>query len=233
MTEPGPVIVALDLDDADAALAFAGRLSPDRCRLKVGLELFTLAGSDLVRRLHGMGFEIFLDLKFHDIPNTVAAACRQAASLGVWMLNVHALGGLRMMQVAREAVDGVARPPRLIAVTVLTSHDDADLARIGIAGNAGEEVGRLAALAAEAGLDGVVCSAHEATALRDAHGGGFLLVTPGIRLPGDAADDQSRIMTPAKAMQAGSDYLVIGRSITRAADPLAVIARIEQQIDES
>lgn len=230
MTEPGPVIVALDFDSPGSALELAGRLSPRACRLKVGLELFTLAGGDLVRRLHDMGFQVFLDLKFHDIPNTVAAACRQAAALGVWMINVHALGGLRMMQAAREAVEGALHTPHVIAVTVLTSHSDEDLLQLGIDSSAAGQVMRLARLAAEAGLSGVVCSAHEAQALRDRHGEGFLLVTPGIRLPGDAAHDQSRIMTPSAAMQAGSDYLVIGRSITRAADPLAVIDRIRQDI---
>lgn len=230
MIDDKSLIVALDFDRSEAALKLAGQLSPEQCRLKVGLELYTRAGSDLVRQLHDMGFEVFLDLKFHDIPNTVAAACRQAAGLGVWMLNVHALGGMRMMQAAREGVDSVARPPRLIAVTVLTSHSDAELAQIGIPADAGDEARQLAGLAAESGMDGVVCSAHEAQPLRAAQGNDFILVTPGIRLHGDAANDQSRIMTPSAALQAGSSYLVIGRSITQADDPMAVVARIEREI---
>lgn len=230
MIDDRPVIVALDFDSADKALAFAGQLSPERCRVKVGLELYTRAGADLVRQLNDSGFDVFLDLKFHDIPNTVAAACRQAAELGVWMLNVHALGGVRMMQAAREGVDSVAQPPHLIAVTVLTSHSDDELARIGIPEDAGTEAARLAGLVSDAGLDGVVCSAHEAAVLRKIHGEDFILVTPGIRLQGDAAGDQTRIMTPSSALQAGSSCLVIGRSITRAADPMSVIARIDREI---
>lgn len=225
-----PVIVALDFDRVETALELAGQLSPDQCRLKVGLELYTRAGSDLIRQLHDSGFEVFLDLKFHDIPNTVAAACRQAAGLGVWMLNVHALGGMRMMQAAREGVDSVIRPPRLIAVTVLTSHSDAELSQIGISAAAAEEARQLAGLAADSGMDGVVCSAHEAQSLRSTYGDDFILVTPGIRLQGDAANDQTRIMTPSAALQAGSSFLVIGRSITQADDPMAVIARIDREI---
>lgn len=231
MSEPHPVIIALDFPDADTALAFVGRLEPGSCRLKVGLELYTRAGADLVRRIQDRGFEVFLDLKFHDIPNTVAAACRQAARLGVWMINVHALGGRRMLQSAREAVDQSTHRPRLIAVTVLTSHDDRELQEIGIPSGAAGQVARLAALTADCGLDGVVCSAREASALRLAHGDNFLLVTPGIRLAGDAAGDQSRIMTPADALSAGSDYLVIGRSITAAADPMQALRRIRSEID--
>lgn len=224
------LIVALDFADPAAAIALARSLSPDRCRLKVGLELYTLAGRALVRELQDMGYEIFLDLKFHDIPNTVAAACRQAAQLGVWMLNVHALGGRRMLAAAREAVECVARPPRLIAVTVLTSHTDAELAELGLRPPALNQVLSLAALTADCGLDGVVCSAREAAELRRRQGDGFVLVTPGIRLADDSVDDQARVMTPGAALAAGSDYLVIGRSITRADDPLAAIARCEAAI---
>lgn len=230
MTDRGPVIIALDFSSAEKALAFVDQLSPEQCRLKVGLELYTRAGSNLVRQLIDKGFDVFLDLKFHDIPNTVAAACRQAAELGVWMLNVHALGGARMMQAAREGVDSVSRPPHLIAVTVLTSHSDNELSDIGIHDDAGSEVSRLAALASLSGMDGVVCSAQEAVQLRQSHGNDFILVTPGIRLAGDDAGDQARIMTPSAAMQAGSSYLVIGRSITRAEDPMAVIARVDREI---
>lgn len=225
------VIVALDYPSAEQALAFVRRLAPGSCRLKVGKELFVTAGPALVESVQGLGFEIFLDLKFHDIPNTVAQACEAAARLGVWMVNVHASGGSRMMTAAREAVDKAARRPRLIAVTVLTSMQDDDLVELGVTGvSAGEQALRLAALAQRCGLDGVVCSAREAGAMRARFGAGFQLVTPGIR-PADAAtDDQARVATPAAAMQAGSTYLVIGRPITRAQDPVAALREIEHEI---
>jgi orotidine-5'-phosphate decarboxylase len=221
-----PVIVALDYPDAAAALAMASRLDPKLCRVKVGKELFTAAGPALVETLATRGFEVFLDLKFHDIPNTVAGACKAAARLGVWMLNVHASGGRAMMQAAREAVEGRAK---LIAVTVLTSLADADLADIGMTDGAEAAVTRLARLARSAGLDGVVCSAQEARALRAACGAQFDLVTPGIRLADGAADDQKRIMTPRAALDAGASYLVIGRPVTQAAEPLAVLERIQRE----
>src|SRR5690606_23185007 len=222
--------VALDFPDAAAALGFVDSLKPGAARLKVGKELFTAAGPAFVEALVQRGFDVFLDLKFHDIPNTVAQACKAAARLGVWMLNVHALGGRAMMQAAREAVESASRRPQLIAVTVLTSMADADLREVGIEAPALDEVLRLARLAGDCGLDGVVCSAHEAGAIRDAVGEHFLRVTPGIRLPEDAAGDQKRVMTPTLAIQAGASHLVIGRSITRAARPLEVLARIDSEL---
>lgn len=229
MTDP-KIIVALDYPEAAPALDLAARLEPALCRLKVGKELFTAAGPQLVAQLMQRGFEIFLDLKFHDIPNTAAQACRAAAALGVWMVNVHALGGRKMMEAAREAVAQAARPPKLIAVTVLTSMAQEDLAEVGISAAPAELVLRLARLAQTSGLDGVVCSAQEAALLRRECGAAFCLVTPGIRPADAAADDQSRIMTPRAAREAGSDYLVIGRPITRAADPLRALHEISQQL---
>lgn len=224
------IIVALDYPDVRAALDMAVRLDPALCRVKVGKELFTAAGPALVETLVARGFGVFLDLKFHDIPNTVASACKAAARLGVWMMNVHAAGGRAMMQAAKDALaEGVSRP-KLIAVTVLTSMAQADLADIGMKGSPGDAVLRLARLAQDAGLDGVVCSAQEAKALRAACGAGFSLVTPGIRLADAAQDDQKRIMTPRAAVDAGADYLVIGRPITQAADPVAMLQRIQREI---
>ncbi len=225
-----PVVVALDYASEAPALALAERLAPELCRLKVGKELFTRCGPGLVAALQGRGYEVFLDLKFHDIPNTVAGAVRAAADLGVWMVNVHASGGRRMLEAAAGALSGCRRPPLLIGVTVLTSMSDADLAELGYRETAGERVLRLAALVAESGLDGVVCSAMEAPGLRAARGPGFCLVTPGIRLAGDSADDQRRVVTPAEAMAGGADYLVIGRSITGADDPLAALQRVHAEL---
>ena len=224
------VIVALDFPQADAALAMAARLDPALCRLKVGKELFVAAGPAIVERLNGRGFEVFLDLKFHDIPNTVAGACSAAARLGVWMLNVHASGGSAMMRAAREAVAAFARPPLLIGVTVLTSLSDSALGEIGFAGSAADNVGRLARLASASGLDGVVCSAEEAALLRAALGERFVTVTPGIRLPGDAKGDQSRVVTPVEAVRRGAHYLVIGRPVTQSADPAATLREIVRSI---
>lgn len=224
------VIVALDFPDADQALAFTGRLSPQLCRVKIGKELFTSAGPDLVRRIVAQGFDVFLDLKYHDIPNTVAQACQAAARLGVWMLNVHALGGRSMMEAARAAIEAAPRRPLLIAVTVLTSHGQGELDDVGIVGDPQSAALRLARLAKTAGMDGVVCSAQEASLLRAALGDDFLLVTPGIR-PGQAeADDQKRVTTPAAAVSAGASYLVIGRPITRAPDPMAALQAIDNEI---
>jgi orotidine-5'-phosphate decarboxylase len=217
------IIVALDFAEADSALALVRRLSPQLCRLKVGKELFTAAGPSLVEQFNGLGFTVFLDLKFHDIPNTVAQACKSAAALGVWMLNVHALGGRAMMTAAREALGESQDRPRLIAVTVLTSMAADDLIDVGISGSPNEAAVRLARLTAECGLDGVVCSPHEASALRQACGPQFLLVTPGIRLSESIADDQKRIATPSFALANGASYLVVGRPITRASDPLAAL----------
>lgn len=229
MSDP-KIIVALDYPEAAPALGLAARLEPALCRLKVGKELFTAAGPQLVEQLRRRGFEVFLDLKFHDIPNTVAQACKAAAALGVWMVNVHALGGRRMMEAAREAVAQAARPPKLIAVTVLTSMAQEDLAELGIAATPAELVLRLATLARDSGLDGVVCSALEAALLRQYCGNEFCLVTPGIRPADAAADDQARTMTPRAALENGASYLVIGRPITRAADPLRALQEISQQI---
>ena len=224
------VIVALDFADADAALAMAARLDPALCRVKVGKELFVSAGPSVVESLQARGFEVFLDLKFHDIPNTVAGACRAAARLGVWMLNVHASGGVAMMRAAREAVAPFPKPPLLIGVTVLTSLSDAELGDIGFSGSAAGNVARLARLAAASGLDGVVCSAEEAALLRAALGAGFVTVTPGIRLPGDAKGDQSRVVTPEDAVRQGAHYLVIGRPVTQSADPAATLQAIARSL---
>jgi orotidine-5'-phosphate decarboxylase len=229
-TNDPKIIVALDYAAAKSAAALADRLDPGLCRLKVGKELFTAAGPAVVEQLAAKNFEVFLDLKFHDIPHTVAQACRAAAGLGVWMLNVHALGGRAMMSAAREALDGLDRRPKLIAVTVLTSMGRPDLQELGIAEEPQDLVLRLARLAAACGLDGVVCSAQEAGLLRREIGPRFCLVTPGIRPAQASRDDQTRIMTPAQALAAGSDYLVIGRPITQAPDPLAALEAIRQEI---
>ena len=225
-----PIIVALDAPHMDAALDIAARLDPRLCRVKVGKELFVAAGPAVIEKLHARGFEIFLDLKFHDIPNTVAGACRSAAQLGVWMMNVHASGGEAMLRAARESIENVARPPLLIAVTILTSLAQSDFTAVGFAGSLNEAVERLARLARACGLDGVVCSAREAPPLRTAVGDDFVLVTPGIRLEGDATHDQARSVTPAEAVKLGANYLVIGRSVTRAADPSAVLESIRSAI---
>ncbi len=232
MNDP-KIIVALDYPEAQAALDLVARLEPSLCRLKVGKELFTTAGPKIVEQFMQRGFEIFLDLKFHDIPNTTAQACKAAASLGVWMVNVHAMGGRKMMEAAREAVAASTRPPKLIAVTVLTSMAQEDLAGIGITATPAEMVLRLALLARDSGLDGVVCSAQEAALLRQQCGSNFCLVTPGIRPVDAAADDQSRIMTPSAALKNGASYLVIGRPITKAADPLLALQSISREIELS
>jgi orotidine-5'-phosphate decarboxylase len=227
----GPrVVVALDFPSAPEAFAFVQRVSPERCRLKVGLELFTAAGPEFVGRLAERGFDVFLDLKFHDIPNTVAQACSRAAALGVWMMNVHALGGAAMMRAAREAVDVAAHRPILVAVTMLTSHAPKDLPELGFTGDVAAQVGRLAQLAKGSGMDGVVCSAQEAAGLRAQFGSDFVLVTPGIRPAGSDLGDQSRVMTPAQALCQGSSYLVIGRPVTQAPDPQAALESIEREI---
>jgi len=226
-----PIIVALDYPDRASAEAMAAQLDPTLCRVKVGKELFTRAGPDLVRALVQRGFDVFLDLKFHDIPNTTAAAVAAAAELGVWMVNVHASGGAKMMAAAREALVSFGNDaPLLIAVTVLTSMDSEQLHGIGLDVSPATQVLRLAKLAQNAGLDGVVCSAQETTLLRSELGRPFSLVTPGIRPVGADANDQSRIATPADAVAAGSDYLVIGRPITRSDDPLCALHNIAREI---
>lgn len=234
-TQDPRIIVALDFAEADDALTLAAQLDPARCALKVGKELFVSAGPAPVRTLVARGFNVFLDLKFHDIPNTVARACAAATRLGVWMLNVHASGGTAMMTAARNAVDDAARRahlarPLLIAVTVLTSLDDAALAQTGVAHPAADQVLHLARLAQACSLDGVVCSASEASMLRSALGNAFLLVTPGIRPAGRESDDQARIVTPQAAMANGADYLVVGRPITRAPDPLGALSAIHRSL---
>lgn len=224
-----PIIVALDFPDAPTAVAFARRLDPKHVRVKVGKELFVAAGPAVVEQLQSLGFEVFLDLKFHDIPNTVANACVEAAKLGVWMTNVHASGGAKMMQAVTEKLVALPSRPLMIAVTVLTSTDEATLRAMGVTLSIAEQVTRLANLAKNNGLDGVVCSAQEAAILRQQLGKDFLLVTPGIRLTAtntDSKDDQHRIMTPSRAMSAGSDYLVIGRPITQADNPEQVVENI-------
>lgn len=228
---PDPrILVALDFATATEALALVDRLSPALCRLKIGKELFTAAGPQLVETLVARGFDIFLDLKFHDIPNTVAHACQVAARLGVWMVDVHALGGRRMMEAALDALANETHRPKLIAVTLLTSMQATDLLEVGLSGTPEQNVLRLATLARDSSLDGVVCSAQEAAALRAALGPRFALVTPGIRLAGNRPDDQARVTTPADAVRLGSDYLVIGRPITRSADPLATLQQIDAEL---
>ena len=232
MTQPtGPrILVALDFADAAAALALLARLDPARCGVKIGKELFTRAGPAVVTRAVDAGFAVFLDLKFHDIPNTVAGACEAAADLGVWMLNVHAQGGPAMLAAARERLARRSARPLLIAVTVLTSLEAADLAAIGCPGEPGARALALAALARDAGLDGVVCSPLEAAAMRERFGADFRLVTPGVRPASAAKQDQKRVMTPAAAVGAGAHHLVIGRPITAAPDPLAALAAIEAEL---
>ncbi len=226
------VIVALDYDNKDTALAFVDKLDPNLCKLKVGKEMFTLCGPDLVKILIAKGFDVFLDLKFHDIPNTVAKACKAAADLGVWMVNVHASGGLPMMQAAKEAIANSTNPQtKLIAVTVLTSMDESQLADVVSGVTPEQQVLRLAALTEQAGLDGIVCSAQEASVLRERHNDDFLLVTPGIRPIGADAGDQKRVMTPPDAMKAGVSYLVMGRPITKADDPIAVLEAVNASIN--
>ena len=225
------VIVALDYANEVDALAFVERVSPELCRLKVGKEMFTLFGPAFVRTLVNKGFDVFLDLKFHDIPNTVAKAVAASAELGVWMVNVHASGGLRMMTAAKEALQPYGeRAPYLIAVTVLTSMEQDELARVGVSGPLQEHVLRLAALTQEAGLDGVVCSAQEASLLKSRLGKEFKLITPGIRPAGAELGDQRRVLTPVEACAQGSDYLVIGRPITQASNPAATLKSINDSL---
>ena len=229
MTDP-KIIVALDYPEASPALDLVARLDPALCRLKVGKELFTAEGPRFVEQLVNKDFGVFLDLKFHDIPNTTAKACEAAARLGVWMLNVHASGGRAMMLAAREAIDKSAASPLLIAVTVLTSMNEPALHEVGITDALQNQVLRLASLTRDCALDGVVCSAQEAPVLRLSLGQDFCLVTPGIRPASASKDDQLRVVTPADALRQGSSYLVIGRPITQAPDPLAALHAIHQEI---
>lgn len=226
------IIVALDYASTADAEAFIARVSPERCRLKIGLELYTAAGPTFVRDVVARGFGVFLDLKFHDIPNTVERACRQAAALGAELLSVHCLGGPAMLEAARRGVgeSGAPRRPRVLGVTLLTSMGAHDLAAIGLAGDAATCSPALAELARAAGLDGIICAPTEARALRARFGPDFLLVTPGIRPAGAAAGDQQRIATPRDAIAAGADLLVIGRPITQAPDPMAALGAVEREL---
>lgn len=229
MSDP-KILVALDYDNQQQALQLVDKLKPELCGLKVGKEMFTLFGPEFVKTLVNKGFKVFLDLKFHDIPNTVAKACKAAAELGVWMVNVHASGGSKMMHAAREALEEYDNRPLLIAVTLLTSMDEVAYSEIGFKRDLPEQVEHLAGIAKSAGLDGVVCSAWEARRLKTQLGDDFKLVTPGIRPPGSEIGDQSRIMTPEQAVVAGSDFLVIGRPITKASDPLKALYDISESI---
>ena len=230
-THDSKIIIALDFKDEAAALALVEQLEPSLCRLKVGKELFVRCGPLLVKKLINKGFDVFLDLKFHDIPNTVAAACQAAADMGVWMVNVHACGGRKMMQAANEAIQLSSHKPLLIAVTVLTSLSRQDIAEIGLDIEPAEQVLRLARLARDSGMDGVVCSPQEVKLLKQEIAQDFTLVTPGVRPAGAAIGDQQRIMTPAQALSAGSDYLVIGRPITAAPDPLYAVNNIIKECE--
>lgn len=224
------VITALDVPAGGEAVSLAAALGRGDHFVKVGLELFSAAGPDVVEHLRGMHRRVFLDLKYHDIPNTVAAACAAAADLGVWMVNVHCSGGARMIATARDRLDQFDQRPLLIGVTVLTSLDAEDLAAIGCPGDPAERVLRLAELGRRAGLNGVVCSPREAAVVRANCGADFVLVTPGVRPPGVATGDQKRVMTPSDAIAQGADYLVIGRPITAAPDPMAALEAIEHSL---
>ncbi|MEH8028691.1 orotidine-5'-phosphate decarboxylase [Gallibacterium anatis] len=225
------VIVALDYETKKEAMQLVDQIDPSLCRLKVGKEMFTTLGTEFVKELQKRNFDVFLDLKFHDIPNTVARAVRSAADLGVWMVDMHASGGLRMMEAAKKILEPYGKDaPILIAITVLTSMEEADLLQIGVNTSPEEHVIRLARLSQRAGLDGVVCSPQEVEILRQRCGNEFKLVTPGIRPEGSQLGDQRRVMTPREAINAGSDYLVIGRPITQAADPVAVLKQINVSI---
>ncbi len=225
-----PIVVALDFPDEASSLQLVSQLDPALCRLKVGKEMFTRLGPSWVERLQTEGFDVFLDLKFHDIPNTVAAALRVAADLGVWMVNVHASGGRSMLTAAAEALAHFDRRPILTAVTVLTSMDEQELSEIGIAVSVEAQVERLAKLSRDCGVDGVVCSAREVGLVKRVCGSDFLTVTPGIRPEGAELGDQKRVMTPPQAVGAGVDYMVIGRPITRASDPLATLRAIHASL---
>jgi orotidine-5'-phosphate decarboxylase len=230
MNDP-KIVVALDFDKKQDALSFVDKIQPSDARLKVGKEMFTYFGPEFVKQLTGKGFDVFLDLKFHDIPNTVAKAVTAAADLGVWMVNVHASGGSQMMTKAKKSLDTYGEDaPLLIAVTVLTSMNEADLRGLGIQKTPAEQVKFLADLTKQSGLDGVVCSAWEAEQLKSDLGKEFKLITPGIRPAGSAQDDQQRIMTPKKAIDVGVDYLVIGRPITKAINPQLILQEINASI---
>ncbi|WP_251979012.1 orotidine-5'-phosphate decarboxylase [Salinicola avicenniae] len=225
-----PLIIALDYPALAPALQLADALDPARCRVKIGKELFTRVGPAAIEAMHARGFEVFLDLKFHDIPNTVAGAVEAAADQGVWMVNVHAAGGRRMMEASAARLAQHNLRTHLIAVTVLTSMTDDELEEVGVASGALAQVERLATLTRDAGLDGVVCSARESARLRELCGNDFLKVTPGIRPATAEAGDQRRVMTPEAAMAAGSTHLVIGRAVTQAEKPMEALAAIERSL---
>ena len=229
MSDP-KILVALDYHDKHKALELVDQLNPNLCGLKVGKEMFTLFGPDFVRELVARDYKVFLDLKFHDIPNTVAKACQAAAELGVWMINVHATGGRVMMEKAREGLSQCENRPLLIAVTMLTSMDEQVYAELGYKRDLAGQVNHLAQMALDSGLDGVVCSSWEAEQLKQQCGQEFKLVTPGIRPAGSDKGDQNRIMTPKQALNAGSDYLVIGRPITQASDPYQALCEISESL---
>ncbi|THB68900.1 MAG: orotidine-5'-phosphate decarboxylase [Gammaproteobacteria bacterium] len=227
------VIVALDYPTAEIAEKLVSQLSPQLCRLKIGKEMFTAEGSVYVKKLVERGFDIFLDLKYHDIPNTVASACRVAADMGVWMVNVHTLGGSKMMSQAKKAIESSGAETLLIGVTILTSHSEENIHEIGLKGSIAENVSNLAFLAKESGLDGVVCSAMEAAAIKQRSGSDFLTVTPGIRLPENDKQDQCRVMTPIEAVNNGADYLVIGRSVTSSSNPMQILKDINKMLEKN
>ncbi|WP_034411512.1 orotidine-5'-phosphate decarboxylase [Candidatus Photodesmus anomalopis] len=230
MSDP-KVIVALDYDNETDALTFVDKIDPFLCRLKVGKKMFTLFGPDFVRKLHKRNFSVFLDLKFHDIPSTCAESVKAAAELGVWMVNVHSSGGERMMTKSREILKPYGKNrPLLIGVTVLTSMEQNDLASIGLDITPKFQVMRLSKLAKNSGLDGVVCSAQEAFIVKSNLGKQFKLITPAIRLKNTNLDDQKRIKTPIEAVKSGSDYLVIGRPITKSKQPEKILAKINYEI---
>jgi len=230
MTSDSKIIVALDYSRESDALALVEQLDPEQCRLKVGKELFTTAGPGFVKRLINLQYDVFLDLKFHDIPNTVAKACAVAADLGVWMVNVHALGGRKMLEAARAAIDSSGSNTLVIAVTILTSMAEDDLLEVGLESTPEANVLRLARLAQSSGLDGVVCSPLEVNILRAQLGSKFLLVTPGVRPAGSVVGDQKRIMTPRDAIQSGASFLVVGRPITAADNPLSTLLTISREV---
>ncbi|MBN3859840.1 orotidine-5'-phosphate decarboxylase [Neisseriaceae bacterium PsAf] len=222
-----PIIVALDFPSEEQAITFIRRLDPSLCKIKIGNELFTTTGRKFVESLVTQGFKIFLDLKYHDIPNTVQRACQVAANMGVWMVNVHTSGGRRMMEAAANGLANLAHKPSLIGVTILTSMDESDLHELGIHKSIDQEILYLASLAQNSGLDGVVCSTHEVKQIKKQLGQSFITVTPGIRLQDTNTHDQKRIMTPKEAIEVGTDYMVIGRSITQTKNPLEIIYDID------
>tara|TARA_E500000081_G_scaffold128390_1_gene136729 strand:+ start:1320 stop:2003 length:684 start_codon:yes stop_codon:yes gene_type:complete len=222
------IIIPLDLDYSQA-INIAKTLDPNICRLKVGSQLFTSSGPKVINELHSLGFDIFLDLKFHDIPNTVHESVKSAADLGVWMVNVHASGGSKMLEASNKALLGYENPPLLIGVTVLTSLSEEEIKEIGLKGIKGQVL-QLAGLVKDNGLDGVVCAASDTTAIKSKFGEEFLTVSPGIRPANSNTNDQSRVATPSEAIKNGSDYLVIGRPVTGSKNPKDALEKIYKEI---